>query len=79
MKSYTGHSLGACGSIEARAAVRMMNKRWFHPTVNPDVIGPRCAELDYIQGLMRNIECDYLMSNNFAFEGINTSLIFKRI
>jgi 3-oxoacyl-[acyl-carrier-protein] synthase II len=26
----------------------------------------------------REIETDYVMSNNFAFGGINTSLIFKR-
>ncbi|MGD7036565.1 beta-ketoacyl-ACP synthase [Methylotuvimicrobium buryatense] len=79
MKSYTGHTLGACGSIEAWAAVRMMNEGWFHPTANLDAIDPKCAELDYIQGAMRKLECDYLMSNNFAFGGINTSLIFKRV
>lgn len=79
MKSYTGHTLGACGSIEAWAAVRMMNEGWFHPTANLDAVDPKCAELDYIQGAMRKLECDYLMSNNFAFGGINTSLIFKRV
>ncbi|WP_404359375.1 beta-ketoacyl-ACP synthase [Methylotuvimicrobium sp. KM1] len=79
MKSYTGHTLGACGSIEAWAAVRMMNEGWFHPTANLDAIDPKCAELDYIQGAVRRLECDYLMSNNFAFGGINTSLIFKRV
>ncbi|CCE21965.1 beta-ketoacyl-ACP synthase [Methylotuvimicrobium alcaliphilum] len=79
MKSYTGHTLGACGSIEAWAAVRMMNEGWFHPTANLDAVDPKCAELDYIQGAVRKLECDYLMSNNFAFGGINTSLIFKRV
>lgn len=78
MKSYTGHTLGACGAIEAWAALQMMNEGWFHPTANLQQIDPRCAELDYICGEVRKLQCDYLMSNNFAFGGINTSLIFRR-
>ncbi|MGR9044856.1 MAG: beta-ketoacyl-ACP synthase [Gammaproteobacteria bacterium] len=79
MKSYTGHTLGACGAIEAWAAVRMMNEGWFHPTANLENVDPACAELDYIRGDIRKLDCEYLMSNNFAFGGINTSLIFKRV
>lgn len=78
MKSYTGHTLGACGSIEAWASVHMMNEGWFHPTANLKTVDPACAELDYIQGGIRHLDCEYVMSNNFAFGGINTSLIFKR-
>lgn len=79
MKSYTGHTLGACGAIEAWATINMMNENWFHPTVNLDNVDPECADLDYIKGEVRLLNCDYVMSNNFAFGGINTSLIFKRI
>jgi len=79
MKSYTGHTLGACGAIEAYASLRMMNENWFHPTVNLVNIDPKCADLDYIYGDVRTLDCGYIMSNNFAFGGINTSLIFKRI
>lgn len=78
LKSYTGHTLGACGALEAWAAIEMMNSDWFHPTVNLDNVDPRCGDLDYIRGEGRRITCDYVMSNNFAFGGINTSLIFKR-
>ncbi len=78
MKSYTGHTLGACGAIEAWVAVQMMNEGWFHPTANLDNIDPQCAELDYIKGGVRALDCEYVMSNNFAFGGINTSLIFKK-
>jgi 3-oxoacyl-[acyl-carrier-protein] synthase II len=78
LKSYTGHTLGACGALEAWTAIMMMNEGWFHPTANLDNIDPLCADLDYIQGSVRHLECDYVMSNNFAFGGINTSLIFKR-
>jgi len=78
LKSYLGHTLGACGAIEAWAAIEMMNKGWFNPTLNLNNIDPQCGELDYITGTGRDINCDYIMSNNFAFGGINTSLIFKR-
>ncbi len=79
MKSYTGHTLGACGAIEAWAAVQMMNEGWFHPTANLENIDPACAELDYIKGDIRKMDCEHVMSNNFAFGGINTSLIFRRV
>lgn len=77
-KSFTGHTLGACGALEAWTAIQMMNEDWFHPTVNLTELDPECAELDYIVGDVRNLSCEYVMSNNFAFGGINTSLVFKR-
>ncbi|MCZ6657333.1 MAG: beta-ketoacyl-ACP synthase [Gammaproteobacteria bacterium] len=78
LKSYTGHTLGACGAIEAWAVVNMMREGWFHPTMNLERRDPECAELDYIVDDCRNIETDVVMSNNFAFGGINTSLIFRK-
>ncbi|NVJ65654.1 MAG: beta-ketoacyl-ACP synthase [Gammaproteobacteria bacterium] len=78
MKSYLGHTLGACGAIEAWWAIEMMNRDTFYPTANLDNVDPDCADLDYIQAAPRSINTEYIMSNNFAFGGINTSLIFKR-
>lgn len=77
LKSYTGHTLGACGALEAMVAIRMMREGWFHPTLNLEHLDPRCADLDYIMGEGRNIDAQYVMSNNFAFGGINTSLVFS--
>jgi len=77
-KSYTGHTLGACGALESWVALEMMNRNRFHHTANLSRVDPECAELDYIVGEPRNIDCEYVMSNNFAFGGINTSLIFRR-
>ena len=79
LKSYTGHTLGACGSTEAWATINMMRDGWFHPTLNLRNVDPDCADLDYIVGSGRELDCEYVMSNNFAFGGINTSLIFQRI
>ncbi|NIZ04410.1 beta-ketoacyl-ACP synthase [Pseudoalteromonas sp. HF66] len=78
LKSYLGHSLGACGAIEAWASINMMNDGWFAPTINLTDVDAECADLDYIKGNGREIQTDYIMSNNFAFGGINTSLIFKK-
>lgn len=78
LKSYTGHTLGACGSLEAWTSINMMNEGWFAPTLNLNDVDPECAALDYIKDDIRHIDTDYIMSNNFAFGGINTSLIFKR-
>lgn len=79
LKSYFGHTLGACGAMEAWLGIEMMRQGWFAPTANLKQVDSRCAPLDYVMGEGRPLEIDYLMSNNFAFGGINTSLIFKRI
>ncbi len=78
LKSYMGHTLGACGALEAWISIQMMNEGWFAPTVSLTDIDPECAPLDYIAGEGRHMQCNYVMSNNFAFGGINTSLIFKK-
>ena len=78
IKSYTGHTLGACGAIETILAVEMMNKKWFNPTLNLKEIDENCGKLDYIQNEGRVIDTEYVMTNNFAFGGINTSIILKK-
>ena len=77
IKSYTGHTLGACGAIEAILSIEMSRRNWFSPNINLDNIDENCAKLDYITGEGREIKAPIIMSNNFAFGGINTSLIFK--
>jgi len=78
LKSFMGHTLGACGALEAWMTIEMMREGWFAPTLNLEEVDPRCGALDYITGSGRVIETDVVMSNNFAFGGINTSLIFRR-
>ncbi|MEL4473442.1 beta-ketoacyl-ACP synthase [Shewanella algae] len=78
LKSYTGHTLGACGALEAWWSIMMMRDGWFAPTINLENVAEDCAELDYINAEGRALDTDLVMSNNFAFGGINTSLIFRR-
>ena len=78
MKSYFGHTLGACGAQEVWLTLESMNHDEFWPTLNLDNLDSRCGELDFIVGQPRNISTEYVVSNSFAFGGINTSLVFKR-
>ena len=77
-KSFLGHTLGACGALESWFSIEMMNRDRYVPTLNLDHIDPRCGELDYLRGEFRPMHNDYVMNNNFAFGGVNTSLIFRR-
>ena len=79
LKSYFGHTLGACGALEAWLSIEMMLRNEFTPTLNLDEVDEACGDLDYIVGEARSMQADIIMSNNFAFGGINTSLIFKKI
>ncbi|MDF4873403.1 beta-ketoacyl-ACP synthase [Vibrio parahaemolyticus] len=79
LKSYFGHTLGACGAIEAWLGLEMMHTGWFNPTLNLENLDEQCGDLDYIAGQGRDLDVKYLMSNNFAFGGINTSIIFKKM
>ncbi|WOA53760.1 beta-ketoacyl-ACP synthase [Dickeya solani] len=78
LKSYFGHTLGACGSLEAWMSIEMMRAGWFAPTLNLRQPAEDCGDLDYIIGEPRQLDVEYIQSNNFAFGGINTSLIFRR-
>ena len=78
LKGHFGHTLGACGAIEAWLSIEMMNSDWYAPTLNLENVDERCGALDYLRGEGRSFESDYVMNNNFAFGGINTSLVFKR-
>jgi 3-oxoacyl-[acyl-carrier-protein] synthase II len=68
-KGFTGHTLGACGAIETIFCIAMMRDGFLAPSRNLEVLDERCASLRY----------SVLMNNNFAFGGINTSLIVRRI
>lgn len=77
MKSYMGHTLGACGAIEAIASVRMIQGGFLVANRNLEEVDPRCAKLGYLREHTQKAP-KLVMSNNFAFGGVNTSLILRR-
>jgi 3-oxoacyl-[acyl-carrier-protein] synthase II len=79
LKGHFGHTLGACGAIEAWLSIGMMQDGWVPPTANLTSVDPRCSPLDYIMGEGRKLQIERFASNNFAFGGINTSLVFQRM
>lgn len=79
LKSYMGHTLGACGALESWFSIEMMRQQWFAPTLNLVDVDPRCGQLDYIRGEARHIDTEYVVNNNFPFGGLNTSLVFRRM
>lgn len=78
LKGFMGHTLGACGALEAWMTLEMMHDGLFAQNANLTQVDERCAAIDYIVEQPRAVNTDVVMSNNFAFGGINTSLIFKR-
>jgi 3-oxoacyl-[acyl-carrier-protein] synthase II len=77
LKGHIGHTMGACGALETWMTLHMAREGWFAPTLKLNEVDSRCAPLDYLQE-GRSMDVDYVMCNNFAFGGINTSLIFKK-
>lgn len=77
-KGHLGHTLGACGALEAWLTIGMLREGWVAPTLHLERVDPRCAELDYVRGAPRALEVECAVSNNFAFGGVNTSLVFRR-
>ena len=78
LKGHVGHTLGACGALEAIVSVMMMNEGEFYPTLNLKRVDDECAKLNYLRERTA-IDANCVMSNNFAFGGVNTSLIFKKV
>ncbi len=78
LKGHFGHSLAACGVIEIIAIVEMMK--------NKNIIGNRNVtevpvEFSSVDILTENKKgaVNYVLSNNFAFGGMNTSLVIKNL
>lgn len=77
-KSFTGHTLGASGAIEAVFSALAISK---------GIIFPNFSFKEAIEGLhfkpeitfQKNIEVNHVLSNSFGFGGNCTSLIFSKI
>jgi 3-oxoacyl-[acyl-carrier-protein] synthase II len=78
LKGHLAHTLGACGALEAWLTIEMLREGWVAPTLNLERVDERCAALDYVQGAPRPLSVEIAVSNNFAFGGVNTSLVLRR-
>jgi 3-oxoacyl-[acyl-carrier-protein] synthase II len=77
-KGAMGHTLGACGAIEAVVCILALLEGFVPGTRNLEEVDRRCGALDYVRA-PRAAAMKTVMNNNFAFGGINTSLVFSSI
>ena len=77
LKGHLGHSLAACGTMDLIASAEMIRQGWLIPTRNLGEIDPQCQMIRHVQE-KKKVEVHTVMSNNFAFGGMNTSLIISR-
>ncbi|MFN3388568.1 MAG: beta-ketoacyl-[acyl-carrier-protein] synthase family protein [Allosphingosinicella sp.] len=77
-KSVLGHALGASGAIEAAIAVETLRSGVLPPTANFVERDADCP-LDCIPGDARDApHVDLMLSNSFAFGGLNASIALQR-
>jgi 3-oxoacyl-[acyl-carrier-protein] synthase-1 len=75
-KSFTGHTLGAAGAVEAVFCVMALNHHWVYPNLN---FTREMTDLGLspVTVFKSDIRLRNIMSNSFGFGGNNTSLIFS--
>jgi nodulation protein E len=76
-KSIHGHALGAAGALEAIAALLAFRDNLLPPTANFEQPDPACP-LDPIPNSPREARPAAILSNSFAFGGLNAVLAFRR-
>ena len=78
LKSYMGHTMGSCGAIETIISIYMMQEGFIAPTLNLDTVDERCAMIRHAVEL-RESDIRIAAIQNFAFGGVNTCLIIRKI
>ncbi len=58
--------------------IEMLREGWFAPTLNLERPTRAAAASTTSWATPRRIDAEYVMNNNFAFGGVNTSLVFRR-
>jgi 3-oxoacyl-[acyl-carrier-protein] synthase II len=79
LKGYMGHTMGACGAIEAIATLLMMREGFIASTLNLENPDPALPPLKHVMGQSWDQRFSLGVSNNFAFGGVNTSLVFRLV
>jgi len=75
IKGYMGHTMGACGAIETIATLLMMREGFIASTLNLETPDPALLPLNHVIGESLDQRFNLAVSNNFAFGGVNTSIV----
>lgn len=77
LKGYMGHTMSTCGVIETLITLYMMQEGFIAPTLNLEEPDERCAMIRHTPALLEQ-PVHIAAIQNFAFGGVNTSLLIKR-
>ncbi|MBF0201191.1 MAG: hypothetical protein HQK66_07745, partial [Desulfamplus sp.] len=77
-KGYTGHTLAASGAMEIIFSLLMMKNSVIIPTLHLEKVDPECGGIFHVKEKIRQ-EVKKVMSSNFAFGGINATLILQKM
>jgi 3-oxoacyl-[acyl-carrier-protein] synthase II len=77
LKSYTGHTMAACGAIETIMTLSMMEDGFIAPTLNLEEVDERCAMIKHVQKIIEQ-KVHTAAIQNFAFGGVNTIVLIKK-
>jgi 3-oxoacyl-[acyl-carrier-protein] synthase-1 len=76
-KAFTGHTLGACGGIEAVFSVLAIKHNMVYPNLNHVNQMPEIS-FTPVKELKKDQKIDHVLSNSFGFGGNTSALIFSR-
>ncbi|MDO5613726.1 MAG: beta-ketoacyl-[acyl-carrier-protein] synthase family protein [Paracoccus sp. (in: a-proteobacteria)] len=77
-KSMHGHLIGGTGAVELLACIMALRDGIIAPTINYEEPDPECA-LDVVPNQAREARVDAVLSNAFAFGGLNAVIALRRI
>jgi 3-oxoacyl-[acyl-carrier-protein] synthase II len=73
-----GHTMGSCGAIETILTLYMMRDGFLAPTLNLEQVDKRCAHIRHVPGVTDH-RVNVAGIQNFAFGGVNTCLLLRRV
>jgi nodulation protein E len=77
-KSMHGHLIGGTGAVELLACILALREGVIAPTVGYQAPDPDCA-LDIVPNVAREAKVDAVLSNAFAFGGLNAVLALRKV
>jgi len=77
LKGHIGHTMAASGALELIATIHMMKGGFLIPTLNLDHVDPSCEIIHHLRA-MESREVQAAIKNNFAFGGVNSSIVLRR-
>ncbi|MGA1268850.1 MAG: beta-ketoacyl-[acyl-carrier-protein] synthase family protein, partial [Gemmobacter sp.] len=77
-KSMHGHLIGATGAVELLACIMALREGVIAPTIGYEEPDPECA-LDVVPNVAREARVDAVLSNAFAFGGLNAVIALRRV